>query len=341
MYRAMVLGCGSRAHWHAQAYPEVEGMELVACCDIDRERREGFAREYDVPQAFEDYETALAEVRPEVVHVVTNPVNRVWEAEVTAAAGVRVMILEKPIAVRPGELRRLAEVVAETGMEIVTNSQRRCFPESISGELHEIVREKLGELHFVRGSTRGNLMGMGPHLMDWLMCLLDDAQPEAVWAMGAGRSTESYEATHIAPQHLLAEYWFPGNVRAVLDCDPDALGTPNDPRGFNCHLDFLGSKGRLYITQLGSYWYQSEGMTEAVRHEASEDNPRLGQIELTQGVVRLLAEGTPHRNRFEVIGPVFEALFAAEKSVYEGRRVELPARFEDEEWEELIGRLER
>lgn len=341
MYHSLVLGCGARAHWHARAYPEVPGATIAACCELDRERREAFAREYGIPAVYDDYEAALAEAKPQIVHIVTNPSRRVWEVATAAAAGVQAVILEKPIAVKPGDLRELARIRSQYDgrFEIITNSQRRCFPESLDGRLHEIIHERLGELYFVRGSTRGNLMGMGPHLVDWLLCLLKDVPPEGVWAAGAGRSTEGYEATHVAPQHLLAEYWFPRGLRVLVDCDPDALGTPGDTRGFNCHLDFLGSRGRLALSQLGSYWYQAEGMPEAVRHEAADDNHHRGQVELTRQVVRLLSEGTPPSNRFAVSQPVFQALFAAEYSVYAGRRVELPVDFGDEQWEQLMGRL--
>jgi len=339
MYRAMILGCGARAHWHAIVYPQVEGMELAACCDLDEERARAFAAEFSIPEVYTDFATALADAQPDVVHVVTNPARRVAEAEAIAAAGVKAVVIEKPIAVRPGELRTLVEIEQRTGLHILTNSQRRYFPEAVSGELHEIVHERLGDLYFVRCSTKGNLMGMGPHLMDWLLCFLNEAQPEAVWAMGQGRTDEGYQRTHIAPEHLLAEYWFPGNVRVVFDCDPLAVGTPGDARGFNCHLEFHGTKGRLSVTQLASYWFQTEGMAEPVRHEADPENHNVGQCELTRGVVALLADGVPHRTRLEIEQPVFAALFAAEQSVFAGRRIELPADLSDADWEALMQRL--
>lgn len=339
MHRAMILGCGARAHWHACVYPQVEGMELVACCELDPERGQAFATEFGIPAVYQDYATALAKARPEVVHIVTNPTRRVAEVEAAAAAGVRAVIVEKPIAIRPGDLRALADIERRTGLHILTNSQRRYFPEATSGVLHAIIHERLGDLYFVRCSTRGNLMGMGPHLMDWLLCFLNEARPEAVWAMGYGRSDEGYQRTHLAPEHLLAEYWFPGNIRVVFDCDPLAVGTPGDARGFNCHLEFHGTQGRLSVMQLASYWYQTAGMADPVRHEADPDNHNLGQRELTRAVVALLEEGEPHRTRLEIEQPVFEALFAAEQSLFEGRRIDLPADFDDADWEALMQRL--
>ena len=70
----------------------------------------------------------------------------------------------------------------------------------------------------------------------------------------------------------MAQYWFPGDVRVMFDCSPDALGTPGeDSFWMNLHFDFLGSKGRLYLTQNDGYWYQSEGMSEPICGESSWD----------------------------------------------------------------------
>ena len=91
--------------------------------------------------------------------------------------------------------------------------------------------------------------------------------------------------------------------------------------------------------QLASYWYQTAGMADPVRHEADPDNHNLGQRELTRAVVALLEEGEPHRTRLEIEQPVFEALFAAEQSLFEGRRIDLPADFDDADWEALMQRL--
>ena len=207
--------------------------------------------------------------------------------------------------------------------------------------LRDIVHDRLGTVYFVRASTKGNAVAMGPHLMDLVMLLLDDAQPSAVWATAHTINEEGYQASHLAPESLLAQYWFPGDVRVVLDCSPDALGTPGeDSFWMHLHLDVLGTDGRLFVTQNRGYCHQSRGMPEPVVADWTwEGQADAGQRDFTQAVADWLDGGRPHLNRFELACPVMQALFAAQKSAYVGSRVELPTTFADEQWQALRDRL--
>ncbi len=335
-YRSLILGCGPRAHWHAEVYPELEGMELVAAVDLDEERLREFGSKFSVPQTFTDYETALAEVQPDIVHVVTQPAKRVWEAEVTAEAGVRAAIIEKPIAIMPSEIVELQRVRDESGMEMIVNCQRRYFPQFRDGVIRDVMKNEIGEVYLIRASTKGNLMSMGPHTMDLLLQLLDEAQPEEVWAMAFGVDETGYKAHHRAPEHTFAQYWFPGGLRVLFDCDTEALGSPDEQSFWmHLHFDILGTKGRIYVTQNAGWWYQSEGMADPVHGESSWDNQQFaGQRDLTQAVATWLNDGVPHLNRFETARGAFDALTGALQSVHEGRRIAFPHSFTDEQWHE-------
>ena len=207
--------------------------------------------------------------------------------------------------------------------------------------LREIVSERLGTVYFVRASTKGNVVAMGSHLMDLVMLLLGEAQPSAVWAMAHTINEEGYQASHMAPESLLAQYWFPGDLRVVLDCSPDALGTPGeDSFWMHLHLDFLGTDGRLFVTQNRGYWYQSRGLSEPVSADWSwTGQADAGQRDFTQAVADWLDGGEPHLNRFELGRPVMEALFAAQKSAWAGARIDLPTTTTDAEWQALRDRL--
>jgi predicted dehydrogenase len=341
VYRSLLLGCGPRANDHCVVYPDLRNMELVAVCDLLADRREDFRARYSVPEGFGDYETALAQTQPAIVHVCTSPGRRIWEAECAAAAGVKVAIFEKPVAVKPSEIEALERISRESGLKIVVNCQRRYYPQFRDGVIRDIIREKLGDVYLIRASTKGNTMGMGPHTMSLLMLFLDEAQPEAVWATAHTINETSYQLTHLAPESLFAEYWFPGGVRVLFDCDPEALGTPGeDSFWMHLHFDVLGTEGRLFLTQNRGYWYQSHGMAQPIYGDSSWDlQGRQGQLDFTQAVADWLDGGPPHLNRLELEGPVVHALLAAQKSVYEGTRVSLPATFTDEEWWALRERL--
>lgn len=342
-YRSCLLGCGPRAKEHIQVYPQIDNMELVAVCDRIAERRDEFQQCYGVAKAYDDYEAMLDAERPHVVHVVTPPGSRLWECEAAVKAGARAIIVEKPMAILPSTLDELAKLRASTDTEIIVNCQRRYFPQFRDGTIADIVRDRLGRVYFIRASSKGNLMGMGPHLMDLLMLFLGEAQPEAVWATAYDYHEESYFASHRAPEHVLAEYWFPGGIRVIFDCDTDALGTPGEQSFWmHLHFDFLGSEGWLHLTQNGGYWYQRHGMAEPVRGQSSWDKQgAAGQREFTQAVADWLDGGPEHLNRFAVAEAVVRALFGALKSAYLGRRIDLPAALTDGEWHELMARIRK
>jgi len=341
-YRSLLLGCGPRATEHADVYRDIPNMSLLGCVDLVPERVADFQARYQIPQCLGDYEEALDAIRPDVVHAVTMPSRRVWEVETAAAHGVRAIIVEKPMAVRPSEIAALAEIQQRTGIEIIVNCQRRYFPQFRDGVINDIVHDKIGDLYFVRASTRGNSMSMGPHTMDLLLMFLNDATPQSVWAMGyelwePKPETNDYRNTHLSPERLLAEYWFPGDVRVIFDSSADALGTPGEDNFWmHLHFDFLGSRGRLYLTQNRGYWYQTEGMAEPVHGESSWDKQGWqGQRDFTAAVADALDGTRPHLNRFETGRNTVDALLAAQQSVYLGRRIDLPHTYTDEEWTAL------
>ena len=340
-YRSLLLGCGPRAVEHVKVYTELDEMELVACCDLLPERRERFQNELGIPKAYDDFETALAEVKPDIVHICTSPGRRIWEHETAAKAGVKAAIVEKPSAVTPSDLAGLDRVVNETGLKLVVNCQRRYFPQFRDGTIRRIVAEELGEVYFVRASTRGNMMGMGPHTMDLLLLFLGEEHPNQVWAAAHTINETTYQISHKAPESIMAQYWFPSGIRALFDCCPDALGTPGEESFWmHLHFDFLGSRGRLYLTQNKGYWYQTEGMAEPVHGESSWDHQGFaGQREFTRAVATWLDGGEPHLNRWELHRYAVEALLAAQKSVLVGGPVEIPSGYTDAEWTELRERL--
>jgi len=340
-HRSLLFGCGGRGQVHVDVYRALRNVELAAVCDRIEERREAFREKYGVPAAYADFEAALAEVQPDIVDSATLPGHRVWEAETAAKAGVKAMIFEKPLALKPSEIEGLERVHTQYGMEILTNCQRRYFPQFRDGIIRDIMHEKIGDLYFIRASSKGNMMGMGPHIMDLLLFFLDEARPKAVWAMAHTINETGYQETHLAPESILAEFWFPGDVRAILDCDVDALGSPGEESFWmHLHFDCLGTKGRLYLTQNQGYWYQSIGMAEPVHGESSfMRQDWAAQRDFTQAVADWLDGGPPHLNRFELHKHAVHALLGAQRSVYAGTKIALPAAYTDEEWSALRERL--
>ena len=323
MYRSAILGCGSHSRQHASVYPGIDSMSLVACCDLDRDKCKAYADEHGVPGRYCNLERMLEAERPDVLHIVTQPDYRLAGIRAAAESGVKAVIVEKPLSLWPMETLEIAEVSARTGCRVVVNTQLRFFPQYAA--VRDLVRSgRLGEVDFVRASTWGGALAMGPHLMSLAMMVLDDPWPEAVWACAEG--LEGYEWSHPAPSHVQATYWFPGNRRVFWECTPRGMGNRGGAEYWmHLDLDVFCSNGVAWTQQAGTWGYQVRG--EAEVFEAPTDlyaQIHAGQRDFTAAVAAWLDDDDrPHECRLEKALPVMWAIFAALKSARVGHQISL------------------
>ena len=79
--RVAIIGTGNISNAHMEGYNSMpDTVELAACCDIDRDKAEAYAKRYGFPKVYTDYNEMLAEVKPDAVSVCT------WNAEHKNAA---------------------------------------------------------------------------------------------------------------------------------------------------------------------------------------------------------------------------------------------------------------
>jgi predicted dehydrogenase len=319
-------------------------MEVVAVCEIDGERRRAAVEKLGV-KGYADYEEMLESECPEVVHAVTMPTvpRHIW-IEPAAKAGVKALVIEKPIALRPKEAETLYSVVQQNSeLKVIVNHQRRYMP--FADKLRVLLAEnKLGELHFIRASTQGEITDMDTHLMDLVLLAVGDVPPNAVWATIEGG--ETYKDAHLnCPEDLMAIYTFPNGIRALFESTRKALGTadfPNsDPR---CNIDLWATKGRFWWRENGSWGYQIDGMTQAFTEPTNfVENDMPAQKLFTQSIANWLDdESQKHHCRFEFAKLGFDGIMAAYRSALLRRRLKEPEDslvLTDAEWKELRGRL--
>lgn len=111
MLTSAVIGAGRIARQHLGALKELDGVALAGLCDLSPATAEATAERYGIPRWFTDHRHMLAEVRPDVVHIVTPAPSHYAIATDVIAAGAHVLV-EKPITTSFEEfvtLRRQAE----------------------------------------------------------------------------------------------------------------------------------------------------------------------------------------------------------------------------------------
>lgn len=61
------------AYQYARGYRRIDDCEIVAHAEIILENVKRFAREFDVPYVYEDYETMVEEIKSDIVNVCVPP----------------------------------------------------------------------------------------------------------------------------------------------------------------------------------------------------------------------------------------------------------------------------
>ena len=329
-YRAAILGCGPRAAVHMAAYEGLGEIQLVAACDMNRQRLDDAGAKFGIEQLYEQYEAMLEAQRPDIVHIVTPPAIREEPIELAARYSVRGILVEKPIALRPAQVERIKTCVARSGIKIAVNMQRRYF--DTCQQLRQVIRDgAIGKLEFVRCVTKGNILSMGPHMIDLLLFLLDDVAPTDVWATAYGMN--GYDYAHPAPANMLMAFTFPNQVVAYCEDGDEAVGTAGET-GFWQHLelDLWASGGRAWWLQNREWGYQAVGMSEPITGTCNWDHDDLpGQREFTRAMAGWLDDdANVHLNCLDNTLRGFDAIMGAIKSSLVHRRLTLPTDIPDD-----------
>ncbi len=139
-----VVGTGRIAEEHLSALARCTDASLVGVCDLDPRLVRRAADLYGgTPHT--DLAELLATERPEAVHITTPPHTHVPLAEQVIAAGVRLVVVEKPAALDAGALRGLLDHARAAGATVVEDHNyrfnaplRRLAPVIAAGRLGEV-----------------------------------------------------------------------------------------------------------------------------------------------------------------------------------------------------------
>jgi UDP-N-acetyl-2-amino-2-deoxyglucuronate dehydrogenase len=120
-----LIGCGRIAGHHCRAIKQVDGVELVAVCDLESEKAEAYAVEFGVP-AFTNYRRMFEDVPAIDIAAVITPSGMHLEhgLEMLSNYGKHV-IMEKPTFMRPGDLTQAYAAADAADLEIFPVFQNR------------------------------------------------------------------------------------------------------------------------------------------------------------------------------------------------------------------------
>lgn len=124
MYKVAIIGCGNIASAHAKAVRETEGMELLAVCDVIKEKADKFAAEHNVKKVYYDFYKVLEDKEVDIVAICT-PSGMHGEMVVAAAKANKHIMCEKPMEINHQKLDAIIDAIDKYKIKMACVFQRR------------------------------------------------------------------------------------------------------------------------------------------------------------------------------------------------------------------------
>jgi UDP-N-acetyl-2-amino-2-deoxyglucuronate dehydrogenase len=187
LYRAGVIGCGGRGRAHMPGLLADSRVEVVALADASEESAQKFQSDFSLDaRTYPGYETLLAGEKLDVVVIALWTGLHLLVVEACIAAGVPVVLCEKPMAATWSECQAMAKLAEDSGTVLTFCHQRRFASGNL--KVRELVQSgRFGAVERVDLFSPAHLLDCGTHSVDQALAFL--GEPAATWVL-AGMDLE-------------------------------------------------------------------------------------------------------------------------------------------------------
>ena len=254
MYKTAMLGCGGRAHGHADAYRFVKRGKLSAICDINEERLNNFGDDFGISSRYTGLDEMLEKEKPDVLHIVTTPVLLSSNERIryplmkqVSDHGVPAAIVEKPIAVEGEDWKQISGLAEETKTKFVVNTQLNFHPKNL--ELKKDVAEgRIGEIRFIDASARSTPVDQGAHVLQLVSSYIDNLRPVRILGQVSGGENLDSTSAQPAPLHTVGQVLYEKGLHVSLAFGTEMAQMASDNPGIYSHkrVFVVGTKGFVH-----------------------------------------------------------------------------------------------
>ncbi|WP_431075530.1 Gfo/Idh/MocA family protein [Microbacterium phyllosphaerae] len=267
--RVAMVGSGGRAGAQVESMRRSGRAVPVGFWNRTQAVADARSREAGLDRGFATITEMIQATVPDVVSVVTHPTARLALLRETIAAGARVILLEKPIALTPAELREIEAMTSDVFVAVNTQYRWMTHWERFWQTLRD---GRIGEIRNIRASTGVDILEQGPHLLSLALTAARAAGlPMPTWVLAGGSGDSHY-----------GEIRVPSDLTAVMDLGPARLqvlaggaaplSAEEDLIYFQQQVEIIGSRGRLWasLTRGWEMWAEDEvssGITQWPRDD--------------------------------------------------------------------------
>ena len=271
----------SRGRASAIAYAHAEGLRrnagefsLVAGASLEQANLDDFAREYP-SRGYLDIGDLLKAEKLDGCTISTWAPAREEHVTAAIAAGVRNILIEKPVALTMAAADRIRAAADKAGARLFVNFQRR-YGKPFSLAREAVQGGRIGKVVSIDlAQPCGNALDFGPHFVNTALYLLGDAvQPVSVLAGAEGLGSVAWQGTMVE-KRMTATVFMSDGVRIDFSATPESSWTApavrvNGSDGF-CEIWTAKAPGMKGVLRLVTAKGEEEfGLDENFHHGDSD-----------------------------------------------------------------------
>ena len=247
-YRAGIVGCGRIGSefdddpkrkvisTHAGAYSAVDEVELVAVCDLNKERLKKCGKRWHVPSLYQDYGEMLGKEGLDILSICTWNSTHLEIVKEAVNSGVKAIFCEKPIADSLKNADEMIKLCNEKKVILQIDHQRRF--DKFHQEIRSFLQNgNLGRIQQITFYYTSGIANTGSHMFDLLRFFFGDV----AWVQATYSRNKSPNPNDPNIDGVMK--FRDGTFCAIQACDVQEF--------LIFEMDCIGTKGRLNITHSG------------------------------------------------------------------------------------------
>jgi len=319
MIRIALAGCGEHSRSshaaplarYAERHPGE--IQLVAACDLNREKAEEFCQTFGFERAYTDMSQMLDSEKPDAC-VCIMPMGAIVEQGIELLERRIPCVIEKPLGTSIADIERLNKVALDTQTPHMVSVNRRFMP--YVNEARSWMQE-VGPVRYVKAmqvrharSEADFIWSTGIHVLDALRYVAGEIDNFVVEVIGPDTAAAWY----------LISLQFESGATGRIEILPTS-GMVEES------YEFFGEGFRARITagagiqRTLEFWRGNELVNEAQADEDDPEDLRNGAYQEVEEFVQSLRNGTPPYPPIEKILPSARICFAIADSVKNTRAV--------------------
>ena len=226
--KVAMIGMGGISGVHRKCWKKIEGIEVVACCDVRKENADAAAKDMGA-KAYYSYEEMAKNEQYDILDICLPTYLHAEYAEKALLSGVHV-ICEKPASMKIEDIDRVYDAAKKSGKNVMIAQVVRFWKEYLAlkeayetkkyGALLSGRMTRLGRMpvsswdDWMRDPERSGLVPFDLHIHDLDFLIYAFGKPESMQRFRAKNSKQDYfEAVYQYPNFFIAA------EAAWYDCD--------------------------------------------------------------------------------------------------------------------------